>query len=336
MPSNHETLLRQWQMLRWIPRYPGKITATQLKEKLDAEDFNVTKRTVERDLIDLSLAFPLTVDDRSKPHGWSWQKDAAAFDLPGLANNESLALAMVEQHLATLLPASTLSALAPYFKAAKQHLSAIPKAAHMRTWPDKVRTVPPTQPLIAPTIKPEVQQAVSEALLYDRQLLIGYRKRGQTKASELRVHPLALVQRGGLIYLLTRIFDYEDMRTLALHRITSATMLDEAIQPPDGFNIDEEIAKGRFGFGDGSMIKLKALFRHESGEHLFETPLSKDQHIDEMPDGSMLVTATLADTPQLTWWLLGMGDGVEVLEPLELRSKLAQIVQEMCRTYQIP
>ena len=76
MPANHETLLRQWQMLRYIPRYPAKITATQLKAKLDSEDFNVTKRTVERDLMDLSRAFPLTLDDRSKPYGWSWQKDA--------------------------------------------------------------------------------------------------------------------------------------------------------------------------------------------------------------------------------------------------------------------
>jgi len=35
--------------------------------------------------------------------------------------------------------------------------------------------------------------------------------------------------------------------------------------------------------------------------------LSKDQVIKELPDGRLEVTATVADTPQLAWWLRGMG-----------------------------
>lgn len=108
MPSNHETLLRQWQMVRHIPRYPHKITARDLKGKLDAENFNVSKRTVERDLLDLSLTLPLALDDWERPYGWSWKKDAPAFDLPGIGNNEALAMLMVEQHLSMLVPTTTL------------------------------------------------------------------------------------------------------------------------------------------------------------------------------------------------------------------------------------
>lgn len=334
MPSNHETLLRQWQMLRYIPRYPGKITATQLKTKLDAEDFSVTKRTVERDLLDLSLAFPLALDDRSKPYGWSWQKDAPSFDLPSLGNNEALTMMMAEQHLSVLLPATTLDVLAPYFKAAKQHLTAIPKAQHVRSWLNKVRTVHPAQPLLSPKIKPEVQHTVSEALLTDRQLQISYRRRGDTKPVEYRIHPLALIQRGGLIYLYVTIFDYEETKTLVLHRIESATMLDEPTHYPQGFNIDDEVAKGRFSFGDGAMIQLKAKFDPESGEHLFETPLSKDQKIEELPDGDLMITATVADTSQLYWWLLALGDGVEVIEPTDLRKEMAGMIQSMAKVYQ--
>lgn len=333
MPSNHETLLRQWQMLRLIPRYPQKITATQLKERLDAEDFNVTKRTVERDLNDLSLAFPLHVDDRSKPHGWSWQADAPAFDLPGLGNNEALTMVMVEQYLEPLLPATTLDILAPYFKAARQHLSAIPKSEHVRSWSNKVRTVPPAQPLLTPAIKPEVLQAVSEALLLDRQLQLTYRRRGEVASVEYRVHPLALIQRGGLLYLYVRIFDYEDTRTLVLHRIENATMLDVATQYPEGFSIDEEVSKGRFGFGEGSMIQVKLRFRSDYGAHLFETPLSQDQCVEEQADGFLMVTATVAETPQLTWWVLGLGEGVEVLEPTTLRKEIASTTRAMANNY---
>jgi predicted DNA-binding transcriptional regulator YafY len=334
MPSNHETLLRQWQMLRWIPRYPGKITATQIKGKLDAEDFVVTKRTVERDLNDLSLAFPLCVDDRSRPHGWSWQKDAPAFDLPGLGNNEALTMMMVEQHLTTLLPAATLDVLAPNFKAARQHLTAIPKSRHIRSWLNKVRTVPPSQPLLSPKIKPEVQHAVSEALLADLQLEISYRRRGETKPVDYRIHPLALIQRGGIIYLYVRIFNYEDTRMLVMHRIESAMLLDESTEYPEGFNIDDEVNKGRFGFGEGNMLQLQAIFSPESGEHLYETSLSKDQKIEEQSDGSLKITATVADTAQLRWWLLALGAGVEVIEPISLREEIAGIARSMMAKYQ--
>lgn len=333
MSSNNELLLRQWTMLRMIPRYPRKITAREMLEHLQRENFEVTKRTIERDLQAMSSVFPLVADERDKPYGWSWQKDAPAFDLPGLCNNEALTIMMVEQHLANLLPTTTLNVLLPYFKAAQQHLNHASKARHARSWLNKVRTVPASQPLIAPKIKSEVQQSVTEALLFERQLQISYCRRGDIKPVEYRIHPLALIQRAGLIYLFVRIFDYEDTKILALHRIESATLLNDSVNYPTGFSIDDEITKGRFGFGKGYMIEFKALFEFEYGEHLFETPLSNNQKIEALDNESLLVTATVADTPQLRWWLLGLGHGVEVIEPIELRAEIAKTIQSMSKKY---
>lgn len=128
MSSINETLLRQWQMLRQMTRYPAKITARELKERLDSLHFSISKRTVERDLQDLSLIFPLALDDREKPYGWSWQKDAASFDLPGLGHHEALTLKLVQAHLKNMLPASTLEVMHPYFKAAELRLQTLSPA----------------------------------------------------------------------------------------------------------------------------------------------------------------------------------------------------------------
>ena len=329
-----DTLLRQWQMLRMIPRYPQKITAKVLHEKLQAEQFDVTKRTVERDLLSLSEMFPLVSDERDKPYGWSWSKDAPVFNLPGLSHNEALTLAMVEQHLNSLLPSSTLSQLQPYFKAAKQHLSNIPQNERARSWLNKVRTVPPSQPLLPPTIKPAMQHIVYEALLADKQLEVKYLKRGEDKAVEYRIHPLAAVQRGSITYLYCRISDYEDLRILALHRIQSATMLEETAKAPPGFSIDEAINSGKFGFGEGKQIRLEVIFYNGTGDHLFETHLSIDQALTELTDEKLKLTATVADTPQLVWWLLGLGDGVEVVKPAALRQSIAETIARMQAKYQ--
>ena len=332
MASQHETLLRHWLMLRAIPRYPAKVTATQLKERLDGEDFSVTKRTIERDLMDLSAIFPLALDNRSKPYGWSWQKNAPAFDLPGISNNEALTLMLVEQHLKQFMPASTQDGMAPYFKAARNKLDTLPKSKQMGSWLNKVRSVPPTQPLIPPAINLTIQDCVTEALLQDKQMTIRYQGRSKAPA-EHRVHPLALVQRGPITYLYVRFNDYQNTRTLAMHRITEATVLEDAAQYPKGFNIDDEIVRGRFGFGEGQQFKLKAKFTSEAGEHLYETPLSKDQKIEVQKDSKLLVTATVADTPQLIWWLLAFGAGVEVVGPAGLRRKVVGVLNEAAGVY---
>ncbi|MDP4027864.1 MAG: WYL domain-containing protein [Gallionella sp.] len=328
-----DTLLRQWQMLRMIPRFPLKITAGDLHQKLRAEQFDVTKRTVERDLLSLSEMFPLVSDERDRPFGWSWSKDAHIFSLPGLSHTEALTLAMVEQHLNTLLPSSTLQQLQPYFDAAKHHLKSIPQSERTRSCLNKVRTVPPSQPLLPPNIKPVVQQTVYEALLADHQLDIKYLKRGQKIAVEYRIHPIAVVQRGHITYLYCRISDHEDLRTLAVHRIQSATMLDEKTDVPSGFSIDEAINSGKFGFFTSGLITLEAIFYNGVGDHLFETPLSREQTLTELENGAVKLVATVPNTLQLGWWILGLGDGIEVIQPTTLRDQIASTIDKMQARY---
>ena len=44
-------------MLRLIPRYPAKKTASEIHTRLVGVGYDVTKRTVERDLSDLTRRF---------------------------------------------------------------------------------------------------------------------------------------------------------------------------------------------------------------------------------------------------------------------------------------
>lgn len=333
MSKHQDALLRQWNMLRLVPRYPAKVTVQALRQKLVDDGFEITQRSLQRDLNELSGAFAIVCDDREKPYGWSWQKDAPSFDLPGLTPTQALTLAMAEQHLQNLLPGPMLEHLHPYFLAARQRLDAEPPPRRSRRWLDKVRSVPATQPLLAPLIDAGVQDAVTEALLHERLLDIRYRRRGENKDVEARVHPLALVQRGPVLYLSCRFYDYEDMRVLPLHRISSAQVREEAARYPKDFSLDEQIEKGKWSFGSGKKIKLVAIFSADHGEHLFETPLSKDQKIDVLPDGRLRVNTTVADTPQLVWWLLGFGGGVEVMAPRSLRVKVRAETLLMTRAY---
>jgi len=328
-----ETLQRQWQTLRLIPRYPRKISGRELTERLSSAGFTVTKRTVERDLQSMSAVFPLVADIRNKPYGWSWAKGAVALDLPALSPSEATSFLMLRQFLEPLMPASTLDQLAPYFGMAEQCLAVQGTGSLARQWLKKVAIVPTSQPLLPPVIREEVQNTVQEALLRNRQLRLRYQKRGERSETEYIAHPLGLVQRGGVFYLVVTLFDYADVKLLVMHRLRRAEMLDEACRRPKGFDLAAYIAAGNLGFGKDTQIDLVLRFTREAGEHLWETPLCPDQQITELADGRLEVRATVTDSLQIRWWLLGFADGVEVMAPRALRKELAERLRLAARRY---
>jgi len=192
MATNQQSLVRQWHMLRMVPRAPAKISAKELCERLCGADFLVTKRTVERDLKELSTVFPIMVDSRDKLFGWSWLRDASSFDLPGLTVPEALTLTLVEQHLRHHLPPITVDALRPHFRSAARTLASVDDSAPSRAWLDKVRSVPPHLPLLPPRMDQECQRNAYVVLMQDRQLKLHYRKRdSDTPTVYASVHPLA-------------------------------------------------------------------------------------------------------------------------------------------------
>ena len=334
-PDTAKTLLRQWEMLRMIPRHPRQIPASEISSRLSDLGLIVTKRTVERDLNGLMEIFPLTVNDKSKPFGWQWARGAHPLDVPQLSSSEAMAFVLVEEHLRKLIPGSVASNLQPYFIMARKRLSEAAVGGAGPHWLDRVRVVPPTQTLIAPKVVPEVHAEITEALLKDRQLAIRYRARGATKDKEAVVHPLGLVQRGPILYLFVVFEGFTDARMLALHRISQATMLEDRATRPVGFDLEKTVRQGIFDFGSGKAIKLVARFEEDASLHLAESFLSEDQVLGKTVDGWVTVSATVMETPQLYWWLLGYGELVEVLKPASLRRQLIEAVRAMAALYRI-
>jgi len=131
------------------------------------------------------------------------------------------------------------------------------------------------------------------------------------------VMPLGLAQQGVRLFLVCRFEGFNDDRTLALHRMQSAKDTSRPFDRPADFDLERYDNEGRFGFGEGKLIKLKIAVSDFHRLILEETPLSKDQAI-ELIRGRNIVTATVVDSQQLVWWLRGLGDEVTVLAPRSL------------------
>ena len=140
-----DTLLRQWELLRTIPRAPRKIDVASLMAKLETAGYKTTKRSIQRDLNLLSGVFPLICDDRSQTYGWSWSGDAPTFDLPAMDGPTALTVRLIEQFIPTLLPPTIRDLLAPQFARARAVLDGNPDNT-LGKWTDCVRVVPREMP----------------------------------------------------------------------------------------------------------------------------------------------------------------------------------------------
>jgi predicted DNA-binding transcriptional regulator YafY len=321
------------------------VSVTVLLNELRDKSYDLTRRTIERDLKELAKSFSLDVDVSQRPQLWSWSADALPLDLPLMSQSEALTLLMTKEHLKPIMPASTMTQMTRYFGLAEQRISGrvdvIPKALSKAkpalpesNWRAKVRVLPSNQPLLTPEVKTDALAVVQEALLRDLQCELVYLKRDATKADEYPIHPLGLVQRGLLLYLVCTIKSYADIKLLAVHRIQSAKLSAHVAKAPTGFSLDAYIATGALGWNSASeAIVLKARFAAATAVHLRETPLSKDQVMTDESDSHALVTANVQLTQQLVWWLLGFGDAVEVLEPLALRTQMRETAQRMVANY---
>ena len=79
----NDTLMRQWAMLRAIPRYPRRVDAPSIHAILDGLGMAVSLRTVQRDLKTLATTFPLDFDE-SKPQGWCWREGVGQLEIPSM------------------------------------------------------------------------------------------------------------------------------------------------------------------------------------------------------------------------------------------------------------
>ena len=325
--SHQQAIGRLLEILKRLPTRGAGISAKELTDWLIDEGFEVSKRTVERDLSALAVHFQLVYNDKSIPYGWRWMSDAVT-EFPALTVADAMSLHLVEDLLAPLLPAALLDSLRPRFYQARKKLDSLSKEHPNSRWLDKVRHVSPTLPLLPPQIAEGVMESVQEGLLADRQLEIEYQRPGDEVAQVLRLHPLGLVQRGPVTYLVATAFSYTDVRLYAVHRIGRVKVLEQPSQRPEGFSLDDYIAQGALQFGNGETIRLVARVSPWLADILTETPLTAEQRLE--PDGQEFrLTATINDSWQLRWWVLSQGQGITVLEPEALKR---DIVDELKRT----
>ena len=326
-PDSLETLQLTLELLKRI-RKDRSVTASELRQKLIDADTKFTRelRTIQRLLETLSdpdfQTCDIERDESSKPYRYRWREGAKGLTLPGLNLQESLLLTLAQQQLGSLLPARLMQSMDGFFAQARSQLGDSGNNQHQqleRQWLGKVRVVSTSQPLLPPKINAQVFEEVSNALYANQWLEVDY-KNAAGKRKAAKVMPLGLAQQGPRLYLVCRFDGYDNERCLALHRLVSAKASTLTFERPKDFDLKQFDDAGRFGYGNGTKIRLSFQITKSAGLHVVECPLSLDQQVVELAD-AYAITATVVDSDMLDWWLRGFGDGVSHVKRQQIAKK---------------
>ncbi|MDZ7855087.1 WYL domain-containing protein [Sphaerotilus sp.] len=341
--SKPKTLARLLDLLQAIPRR-SSVSATELQERLRERGHGVTLRSVQRDLQMLRDHFPLEVNESSKPHSWRWGVEADQ-GIGGMSVPEALMVTLVKQHLQAALPAHMIDGFATVFEQAGNRLQKLGDHVEMPRWADKVRVVTPGLLQMPPVVNPGIRSVVSNALLKEVQIEVSYARASQSqdatatrsRTERYTLHPLGLVLRGGTTYLIASKGFEAPPGFYAMHRILRARMVSHPIMPPRGWSLDQWLSSGQaqFGMKPGSQpIELVLACSSLMGGMLQESPLDEDQWSESMSDGRVRVQASVADTWELRWWLVGRSAEVEVLAPQALRDEIRHTLRQALAGYE--
>ncbi len=328
-----DTNIRYISMLRLIPKRPRKITAREIHAKLKAEGFSVHARSIERDLHKLSQRFPLT-NDEGRPAGWSWEAKDSRITFPGMDAGTALTYEFLARYLKPILPRDMCKRLEPDFSQARRVLNEL-ETSPLGKWSKRIAVLPQGQQLLPPDVREDVSDVAYNALLTGKQFEARYLALDAKEPRQYVFSPHGLVYRQGVLYLVATLWEYSDVRQFALHRMSNANLLDEPAAAIKEFDLDRYIREDKsFDFPAGKTIGLELIVEPWLARHLGECRLAANQSIaPTRGGGEFRVTATVADTEQLYWWLCSFGANVEVIKPALLRRRMRTLAAELQRLY---
>ena len=332
-PTHNEAIRRGLVIMGMMG--PTYLTSKQIHSKLiNQEGFDVSLRTVERDLSELPDIFPqnIFVNDLSKPFGYKLPLNVKKSS--GMSPAEAVCLQLAFDYLNPLLPNKSLDPMAPYLREAESVLNMI-SANKMKNWKKKVLTLNEGFQLTQAKVSSEILSTIHQALWDEKMIRVQYTSKYKNSPSSYDLHPGGLVYRGRISYLICSFDKHRDKPVyLPLHRFKKIQVSDKpsALKGRDIKNL----VQGLLGFQvSREKIKIKLKFSQMAGGHLYETPISSSQKISLSKEGYIIVEDQVDDDMELRFWIQGFADKVEVLRPKKLRDELKLSTKRLRNMYEI-
>jgi len=179
----------------------------------------------------------------------------------------------------------------------------------------------------------DILNLLQQAIRRRRSVAITYISFYEQKQIDLTLDPyhLHFAQRAWYVIGYSQL--HEQIRTFKLGRIKKAQILTCRYLMDKPFNIDDYFGDAWSMIPEGKIYQVKLRFASMVAGNVAEVLWHKNQKITCHDDGSITLEVKVDGLGEISWWLLGYGDQVEVLQPVALRRRVKKIAQKMTKIY---
>ena len=147
-----------------------------------------------------------------------------------------------------------------------------------------------------------------------------------------------MVANNGFYYLIGNYDKYDDISHYRLDKMTCVEMLTEKVKPQNqvtglehGLNLPKHMAEHIYMFS-GESVAINMLVDETIISELVDW-FGNDFYVIEKRRNNQVLVRLKCNEQAFFYWALQYGPYVEVLEPVSLRSKIAEAVSEMNEKY---
>jgi predicted DNA-binding transcriptional regulator YafY len=308
-------------------------TRRQLTARELAEELEVSLRTIYRDVEALAAAGVPVYADQGRAGGYRLV-DGYRTKLTGLTEQEAAALFMVGMPG----PAAALGLTEQTTGAELKLLAAL--APDQR---DRAGRLKNRFHLDLPAWYRDAEDsphlaAIAEAVLHDRRLKVLYRRWEAPREVERLLEPYGLVLKNGSWYVVAAAPG--GLRTYRVSNILDLATTDEVFARPSGFDLAkhwqehlDQFEQRRFTARAVVRISPAMVTRLADLSAALLLKAISDAGAEPAADGSITVAVPIESVVNAATQFIRFGDGLEVLEPLELRVELSRLARSLVELY---
>ncbi len=330
-----ETHHRRLSILQNLPPYPRKTSSRALLDTLKNQGFDVTLRTIQRDLDFLSGTglFGIGSDPGSKPTGWYWIPNASGMQIPFMDMHTAISFSLLNRYSDRLWPTSIREHMKPYFLQAENILK------DRKGWDNKIAFQGFKNDSVKRSVKTTAQESIYSALDQDRCISaeVGRYFRGIDidYISYSCIHPLGLLITGTVTFLIAKL-ERDTILRFPMHRLRNVKLLDRQIAPPNGFDLQDFVDSQPFVEIFNPAIELELEVDRKIAILLVENPIACNQTITATPQsGRFSVKATVDDSTELRSARVSFGSSIKVIAPDHLQALIRREARKLAETYDI-
>jgi predicted DNA-binding transcriptional regulator YafY len=176
---------------------------------------------------------------------------------------------------------------------------------------------------------------LAEAWVSQRRTVIRYKALSEEEPIERVIEPYFIepAAPGHSSYVIAYCHRAVAIRTFKVERIEDIQILNDTYSIPPDFDAIDYLSASWGIVVDGEIETIKLRFSPQVARIIAETVWHPSQVLEHQDDGALIMILKVTNTIDLRAWILGWGEEVEVLEPVELRESVVRTAKALLGVY---